>query len=292
MKMMNSFGYYLRKTFHMLAVICEILLAIIAIAVLVLVIDLSKKHPSNDRDWSPDQKILPVAEFQDNGKILIRNVRNAVYKTTTDYMVGYYDREYDPDKLKKVWFVLVPFTGYAGAAHGFVSFEFEDGAFVSVSVEIRKENGEKYSAVKGMLREFELMYVIANERDVIKLRVFHHKDKVYMYPVKTTKENAEELFRDMLMRSNGIGAMPEFYNTFSNSCVTNIVYHINKISPGRISFFDYRIFAPENADKYAYDLGLIDTKLPFSAVREKYLINPLVLKYADDPEFSRKIRGQ
>ena len=43
-------------------------------------------------------------------------------------------------------------------------------------------------------------------------------------------------------------------------------------------------------EKLAYDLGLIDTNLPFEKARERYFINDRALKYADSPDFSLKIR--
>jgi hypothetical protein len=121
----------------MFLILCEAFIAIIA----VIAFFIFRKQPSNDRDWSLNQAILPRAEFKDGGKILIKNVRHVCYKTATDYTVRYYDREYDINELKKVWFFLVPFTGYKGAAHAFVSFEFENDAFVAISIEIRKKKG-------------------------------------------------------------------------------------------------------------------------------------------------------
>ena len=275
----------------MITFIFEIFLSVAIIAILWLVVSLSLKHPSNDRDWSPDNEIPSTVEWKSDGKILIKNIRHASYKTATDYVVTRYDCEYDLNKLKKVWLFLVHFTGYKFAAHTFVSFEFEDGAFVCVSVEVRKKRDEKWSAVKGFLRHFELMYVIADERDVVRLRTDHHKDNVFLYPLKLSKEKAQELFCNMLKRANALAETPEFYHTARNACFGNIVNHINNVIPKKLPF-DYRITLPENADEYMYDFDLIDTDLPFSSLRKKHLINPLVEKYADNPEFSLRIRGQ
>jgi hypothetical protein len=287
---MDSFKYYVHKFFRGLVVFFEIVLVVVAITVLSVSFAISKKTPSNDRTWVPSQKILPIAEFEDNGKVMIRNVRNASYKTVDDYTVNYYDREYDPSKLKKVWFILSPFKGTLGVGHAFFSFEFDDNSFVSISVEVRKEKSEVYSIVDGMLRDFELIYVVADERDVIRLRTDQYKDNVYLYPTTLDATTGEQLFRDMLMRGNGIAKVPEFYNTVTDNCITNLVYHINRTSPRKIPWIDYRVLFPANLDEYLYQRGFIDTNLPFSQIREKYLINPLVKKYADDPEFSRKIR--
>jgi len=248
-------------------------------------------HPSNDRVWNTDQEILPYAEIQDN-LVSIHNIRNFSYTSTASYTPNYYDKMFDLSKIKRVWYVVEPFSGLPGSAHTFLSFEFEDDQFVSISVEIRKEKGETYDPIKGLFNKYELMYVIADERDVIKLRSNYRKDLVYVYPVKATTEKAKGLFLDMVERANDLNQHPEFYNTITNTCTTNIVSHINKITPDRVPFFNLRILLPANSDKLAYELGLIDTNLSFEDARTRYYINDRAMKYADDPDFSVKIRQE
>ncbi|MBP6858301.1 MAG: DUF4105 domain-containing protein [Candidatus Pacebacteria bacterium] len=245
-------------------------------------------QPSNNRDWNSDQAILPSVEIY--GDIVsIRNIRNFSYASTTSYTPDYYNSTFDVSKLKNVWFVVEPFSGYVGAAHTFLSFEFEGDRFVSISVEIRKEKGESFSAVKGLFRQYELMYVIADERDVVKLRSNYRKDQVYVYPITADLEKKRALFLDMLTRANQLAENPEFYNTLTNTCTTNIVGHVNKITSKRVPF-DLDILFPANSDRFAYDIGLIDTDLPFEEARARYLINDRAEKYADAPDFSVRIR--
>ncbi|MFA6315057.1 MAG: DUF4105 domain-containing protein [Candidatus Paceibacterota bacterium] len=245
--------------------------------------------PSNDRDWNTDQKTLPYAEINNN-LISVYNIRNFSYASTTSYMPNYYDKVFDLNKLKKVWYIVEPFSGIPGSAHTFLSFEFEDNRFISISVEIRKEKGEAYSPVKGLFNKYELMYVVADENDVVKLRSNYRKDLVYVYPAKATVEKARALFLDMIERVNDLRDHPEFYNTITNTCTTNIVKHIDKITPNRVPLFNLRILLPANSDKLAYELDLIDTDLPFEEARLRYFINNRAMKYADDPDFSVKIR--
>jgi hypothetical protein len=267
-----------------------------AIAVLLIVIftifirDLITE-PSNDRNWNEDQMVLPSAMIKDN-LITIKNVRNFKYASTTSFVAKYYDETYDLNKLIKVWYVVEPFSGIPGSAHTFLSFEFENDKFVSISVEIRKEKGEKYHPVKGLFNQYELMYVIADEKDVIKLRSNYRKDLVYVYPIRAPKEKMKSLFVDMLERANHLRDNPEFYNTITNTCITNIVAHVNKITPKRIPFFNLRILLPANSDKLAYKLGLIDTNLPFEEARKKYYINDRAIKYENSNDFSRMIREE
>lgn len=245
--------------------------------------------PSNDRDWNNDQKILPYAEI--NGEIVsVHNIRNFKYNSTTDYVENYYDKDFDLRKIKKVWYVVEPFSGIPGSAHTFLSFEFENDEFLSISVEIRKEKGESYHPIQGLMSKYELMYVIADEKDAIKLRSNYRKDLVYLYPAIAGKEKVRDLFLDMINRTNHLKDNPEFYNTVTNTCTTNIVEHINTITPKKVPFFSLRILLPEDSDELAYELGLIDTDLSFTDARKKYFINDKALKYAEDPDFSRLIR--
>jgi len=263
---------------------------VITIALIYLVTNLVTT-PSNNRNWNEDQKILSTAEVNGN-LVTIKNVKNFTYASTTSYTTNYYDETYDLDKIKRVWYVVEPFAGIPGSAHTFLSFEFENDQFVSISVEIRKEKGEKYHPFKGLFNNYELMYVIANENDAIKLRSNHRKDIVYVYPANATKEKTQKLFLSMVNRANELRDNPEFYNTITNTCTTNIVAHINEITPKRVPFLSLRILLPENSDKLAYELGLIDTSLSFEETRKRYYINDRALKYADDPEFSVKIRNE
>jgi hypothetical protein len=244
--------------------------------------------PANDKNWSADQRVLPYAEFKDNS-VTIYNIRNFTYASTTSYKRAYYNKTFDLNKISSVDYIIEPFSGYKGAAHTFLSFGFENGDYIAISVEIRKEAEETFSAVKGLFRQYELMYVIADERDVVKLRSNYRKDDVYVYPAKTTKENMRAVFVDMLERANKLREDPEFYNTFVNNCTTNIVLHVNNVRPGRIPWSINMVF-PKNSDQVAYELGLIDTDLSFEEARKKFHINERALKYADDPKFSQRIR--
>ena len=248
-------------------------------------------RPSLDREWNKDQEILARVTF-DGNLIYVTNIRNINYRSTTDYDVRYYDKVFDLNKLNSVWYMVEPFSGYgAGAAHTLVSFGFESGDYVSISVEIRKEKGEKFSALKGLLRQYELVYVIADERDVVKLRSNYRKDEVFLYPVVTTRENMQKLFVSMLNRANKLATRPEFYNTLTSTCTTNIVSHVNEIVSGRIPF-SFKVLMPAYSDELAYKIGLIDNTIPFEELRNKYHINERALQYADSPDFSKMIREE
>lgn len=263
------------------------ILTALVVAALYFSIGYFSAEPSNEREWTLDQAILPVAQI-DGSEVSIQNIRNFSYTAVDVYTTRYYDKTFNLNELVSVDYIVEPFEGI-GAAHTFLSFGFKNGEYIAISVEIRKEVGESFSPLKGLLRHYELMYVIADERDVIKLRTNFRKDVVYLYPVKTSQENMRQLFVDMLERANAVRSNPEFYNTLTNTCTTNIARHVNAIAPGKIPK-DLRLLLPKNSDALAYELGLLGTDLTLAQLREKHQINALAEAHADSPDFSKLIR--
>jgi hypothetical protein len=249
-----------------------------------------QRQPSNDRDWIDEQKVLARADI-DGDKVRIHNVRNAQFYSYRDCLVDYYDKTYDLTKIQTVDFVEIPFAGNRAIAHTLLSFGFAGGDYVGVSVEVRLEKGESYSTAAGVLGQFELMYVVADERDLLPVRPeFRHVD-VLMYRTTATPTQARALFIDVMKRVNQLHDQPEFYDTLRNNCTTNIVRHINTLAPGRVPY-DYRVILPGYADNLAYELGLIDNSLPFDETRRRAVISSKILEYKDDPQFSQRIRGE
>lgn len=246
------------------------------------------RDPSNNREWGLNEAILPYAEF-DGHVVHVHDIRNTSYTTTEDYAPAYYDKTFDLDRLTAVWFVVEPFSDWGGAAHTFLSFEFEGPDYVAVSVEARKERGETYHFLKGLFRQYELWYLIGDERDVIRLRTNYRHDDVYLYPIRAPRGKIRELFAAMLDRANRIREHPEFYNTLTDNCTSTIIEHVNSLSPRRIPF-GFKALFPGYSDRLAYDLGLIDTDLPFDAVRSRFRVNERALDYGDSPAFSVRIR--
>lgn len=254
----------------------------------VLVIIYFSVRPTNNADWALDQQVLPSAKIS-NDLVTIENVRNFRYTSTSDYTPGYYTKTYDLDKIKTVDYVVEPFGEFSGAAHTFLSFGFEGDQYVSISVEIRKKKGQSFSPWKGLFKQYSLVYVVADEQDVVKLRTNYRKDDVYVYPTRIDQSHAKQLFLSMIQRVNKLHDNPEFYNTITNTCTTNIVRHVNEISEVKVPF-SYKVLMPGYSDKLAYDLGLLDTTLTYDKIRERYQINEKAMKYADDKNFSIRIR--
>jgi hypothetical protein len=248
--------------------------------------------PSNFRDWTPEQAVLPYAELNGN-QVVVHNIRNCRYFAKDTFLVDYYDKTIDLGSVHAVDFITVPFESLPALAHTMLSFEFigADGRpeHLAISVETRKEKGQSYNPLEGSARQYELMYVVADERDVIQQRTNVRGERVYLYRTTATPDAARLLLVDMLGRVNQLASQPEFYNTLTNNCTTNIVQHINRIKPNRVSY-DVRVLLPGYSDRLAYDDGLIVPAGTFEQTKQHALVNPLAQRYADRDDFSELIR--
>jgi len=247
--------------------------------------------PSNDRNWQASLAVLPEVEWHGDD-ILIHNVRNCDYTNENLYVVQHEDRRYRLSDVRTVDFIVVPFKESKDLAHTMVSFGFADGQYLGISVEARLEQGETYAPYLGALHQFELMYVVADERDLIPLRTEHRNVDVYVYPTTVTPEQAQQLFVNMLARVNKLTKDPEFYDLFTNNCTTNIVQHVNAIRPGRIPPSLAAVLLTGRSDRMAYDLGLLDKSKSktFEEARAAARVNGLAHQYLESPDFSQRIR--
>jgi hypothetical protein len=246
--------------------------------------------PSNHRDWSPDQALLSTADIK-RSEVVVHNVRNCQYDDQDDYFVNYYDRTVRLEDLQSVDFILVPFQEMPSMAHTMLSFGTRDGQRIAVSVEIRKERGESYDAVKGLMNEFEIMYVVADEHDVLDLRAVQRGDDVYAYPLKMTPEQTQALFVSMMRRANRLAKHPEYYNTLTNNCTTAIVDHLNEVMPNTIALYNPKIVMPGLSDKFLYDSGLIATVQSFEETKRQANVSALARLHRADPNYSVAIRA-
>lgn len=246
------------------------------------------ERPSNDRRWRPDLRVLATADFEGD-RVHIRNIRNCRYRTEEDYDVRHYDLDFKLDDVQSVDFVIVPFSNMPLIAHTMLSFGLRNGQYFSISVEGRLEQGENYSATNGTSNEFELIYLIGDERDLIPLRTEVRKVDVFIYPGRASPERIQLLLVDMLDRANKLAAKPEFYHTLTNNCTTNLVDHVNTLRPGAIPR-DWRVLFPGHSDKMLFDLGLLETTGSFQAAKLRARVNNRAILFKNDANFSKLIR--
>lgn len=251
---------------------------------------LMRVRPSLTRDWAPDLVRTARADIQ-GSRITFHDLRDFRYRSTTDWDEAWFSASYDTRELVRAWFIVEPFSGFEGAAHTMVSFEFSGDRFLVFSVEIRRERGETFSAVGGLFRQFELTYVVGDERDLVQLRSNYRRDDVYLHPIRASKERTTAFFLDMVQRMNALQQQPEFYNSLTNNCTTNLVRHLDKVSATHVPY-DRRTLLPAYSDELAFDLGLIDTQVDLIQTRERHRINSFALAAQGHDDFSLIIRGR
>ena len=261
-------------------------LAIIAGA---LCVTLAADHPRANRQWVPQQAVMAHMGLRGDS-VYVSRVRNFSYTAEEAFTVAYDDRRYDLNKLESVWFIVTPFSKrWRGPAHTFVSFGFADSQYVAISVEARREPGETYGPLTGLFRQFELIYIVGDERDLIGSRAVYGGYDVYLYPIRASRERIRALFLEMLARSNALATRPEFYNTLTNNCTSNVVDHVNHIVPRAVPR-GIKTILPGYADEVAYSLGLIDNSISLAEARRRFRVNDQARRFANAPDFSRRIR--
>jgi hypothetical protein len=241
---------------------------------------------SNDRIWLPDVARVPVASF-DGDLVTVENVRNFHYRSDEDFDENWETRTYDLSKLSG----LDLFLSYWDSpliAHTIASWEFEDGQHLAISIETRKEVGESYSAVLGFFRQYELYYVVADERDVIGVRTDHRNEQVFLYRLRTPVPVARALLVDYLSTMSQLATEPRWYNAFSHNCTTTIRRHAQQVAPRNP--MSWKILVNGFIDELGYDRGSIDTSLPFEELRRRSDITAKARAAGNDPNFSRLIR--
>lgn len=244
--------------------------------------------PSHDRNWRPEVAVMPRA-FIDGDRVRITGVRNFDYRSRNDFTVHYEEREVDLSHLTGLDF-YVSYWSEGPVGHTFVSFIFDNVPPLSISIETRPEVGRGFEPIASMFKQFELIYVVGEERDLVGVRAIHRGEAVYLYRLNTSPDDARRLLMVYLARINELADRPEFYNLLTNSCTINIIRYAN--AAGRKGRFDIRHLLNGLIDSYLYHSGRVDTSLPFDELRRRSLINEAARAAdgAPEPDFSQRIR--
>jgi hypothetical protein len=244
-------------------------------------------QPSHDRSWRPEVAVMPRA-FVDGDRIRIKDVRNVDYRTTDDFTVRLEEREVLLSHLTSVDFFVSDWMR-APVAHTFVSFNFDNAPPVCISIEARPEIGRGFEPIASIFKQFGLIYVVADERDLVRVRTnFRHED-VYLYRIQASPESARQLFLVYLERINELADRAEFYQLLSNSCTINIVRYARRA--GKMKQFDIRFWLNGYADRGLYRAGLLNPAIPFAELRRRSWINDVAQAAGDGPDFSERIRA-
>jgi uncharacterized protein DUF4105 len=244
--------------------------------------------PSNDREWQPEVSRLAYADVEGE-RITLHNIRNFDYRTETDFTPRWYDATFDLADLRSADLIACYWMGDA-IAHVMVSFGFAGDRYVAVSIETRKERGESYSTIAGFFKQYELVYVVGDERDLIRVRTNYRdpREDVYIYRAQVPRENVRRLFLDYVREINELKEHPAFYNTLTTNCTTNILFH-TRVNPGALPF-SWKVLLSGYVPRYAYEHGRIDTSLPFDELRRRSRVNERAQAADRDADFSRRIR--
>jgi Domain of unknown function (DUF4105) len=246
--------------------------------------------PLQNREWAPEYAQLPHATI--NGDLVtIHNIRNFDYRTETDFTPRYYDKTFDLRELDSVDLFASYWMGDA-IAHTIVSFGFSGKDFLAVSIETRRERHESYSSVAGFFKQYELFYVVADERDLIRLRTNYRKDPpedVYLYRTVASPANARRIFLDYIREINSLAEKPEFYNSLTTNCTTSILTH-TRVNPEHLPL-SWKVLLSGYVPAYLYEHRRIDTSLSFDDVKRRSHINKAAQAADKAVDFSQRIRA-
>ncbi|HNP79692.1 MAG TPA: DUF4105 domain-containing protein [Candidatus Pacearchaeota archaeon] len=263
----------------------KIIISIFLILIISLIWHFNKKPLLND-DWPIGYSKTASSELNEN-LLSIKNIRNFTYDEGEKVIsADYYDRTYNLNELKRVWYVYEPF-GYA--AHSLLSFEFENNVFLTISIEAKTNIHQSYNAFAGVFRTYPLMYVVADERDSLLVRANIRKNNVVLYPTTTNKEDARKLLLEMLREVNELNTRPKWYNTLNANCTSLIAYHVNQVWPNTIPY-SWKLVFSGFSDELVYDHGFIDTSLSLKEAKIYYDITERSRVTGNNPNYSIIIR--
>ena len=244
--------------------------------------------PRNDRAWQPDVAETAWAETKGD-EVTLHNIRNCDYRTETDYTARWETRTVRLSQLTGVD-LFINYWGSPWMAHPVASFQFADALPVCFSIETRKEAGESYSALGGIYRQFELIYTVADERDVIRLRTnYRTGEDSFLYRAQATPAQARERFLEYVATLNDLRDHPRWYNALTTNCTTAI--RSQHEASDRIPW-DWRLLVNGKGDELLFEQKAIATDgLQFAELRTRALINPAARAADQSPDFSRLIRA-
>lgn len=244
-------------------------------------------RPSHNRPWRPEVAVMPRAII-DGDRVRITGFRNFEYRSKDDFTAHYEEREFLLSHLTSVD-LFVSYWQVGPVAHTFVSFNFDNALPLSISIETRPEVGEGYDPIASLFKEFELIYVVGDERDLVRVRTNYRNEDVLLYRLQISPENARQLLLVYLERINELADRAEFYHLLSNSCTINIVRYANRA--GRVGRLNLGHVLNGLIDRYLYRAGFLDSTLSFAELRRRSWITDDAKTAGNTPEFSQRIRA-
>ena len=242
--------------------------------------------PSNDRRWPVEQSRLAGASVED-GRARIEGVRHFTYRSATDLDARWEDRTISLDRVRGLD-VLVSDWGLSDLAHTIVSWDVEGERPLAISIESRRESGEPFDPVRGLLRPYELYYAVADEQDLVTLRAAHRHERVRLYRTTTSAEIARRLLVSYLAQVERLRTQPEFYDSLRHNCSTSTRAHLAEI--GVEDTWDWRVVLNGHVDELLYARGVLDTSMDFAALRARSDVTERAQALEHEADFSARLR--
>lgn len=247
------------------------------------------RSPSHHRTWASDLAVLPVVTLEGD-LVKIDGVRHFDWTSAEAPIERWETREYSLSKLRGVEVIVEPFALTDAVAHTMLSFDFADEGRLLLSIEARREVGESYNPLSGALRQYELIYVFADERDALVLRACNRGARLYAYPAKATPEFLRSFFRLVCEEANAIRAAPRFYHIIKDNCTTVWVRAIADV------LHEPYVLHPDvllngRVGRLLYRAGHMDTDLTYEQARERFRIDERIRRSVDEANLSERIRA-
>jgi hypothetical protein len=255
---------------------------------IVLILPLSiwfAQNPGNISKYRSEQSKLTTGLV--NGQQLsLKNLRSCRLDKEGKLIPQWYDLDVDLDSLISLDYFIVHFSGWKGIAHTFLSFGFASGEYIAVSVEARRAHAVPYGLLPGLYHQFDLMYLLGDEADIVGIRSLRETEPVYMLPINTPIEKMQQLLVNIVLSANKLNEQPEFYNTLISTCTTQLALQANKLRKEDISLWDWRLIFPGYSGDLAIEAGLLDLQGPMDAQLEKFRVPAINARTLSRQEFS------
>ena len=244
-------------------------------------------HPSHDRLWEPGHEALPSINIKE-GMVTINNYRHFKWTGALDATPSYEERSFPLSDITGVSVLISHFSKFEGLAHIFLSFEVASSTPVVISLETRRELGEEFSPLLGIFRQFEIIYVVGDERDLVGVRTNYRDERVYLYPTKADSDQAQGLFTLLASKINKVSEEPQMYNTLLRNCTNEITREVEKMS-GLEFPLTWKTILPGHFDEVLYQMEVIDTTNSFEETKAQHLIDNTKAQISDE-NYSQLIR--
>lgn len=244
-------------------------------------------RPSHDRTWMPEHSVMPSVQIQGD-ELRVRGLRTFRW-TQEGAEPSWREQSFDLGRLQGMDFVVSHFGDFEGIAHTLLSFRFSGGRVLAVSPEIRKEVGEDYSPSRGLFRNYELIYVLADELDVLHVRTHVRGERVYIHPVDVAPSTARAVLEQIVRRVQSLEARPAWYHTVSASCASTLATDIQAVADPPLDL-DWRVLLPGFSDELAFELGLLKTDTDLATTRQRNFADPA--RHPGRASYSGSIRSR